>query len=66
MKEKKAGVLSPDLLAALGMPDQTNTPPPWLINMQVRKYLGSSYQTICVFICVRTCVRTLDVTGRHR
>jgi PSP len=35
MKEKKAGTLSPDLLAALGMPDQSNTPPPWLINMQV-------------------------------
>ena len=35
MKEKKAGSLSPDLLAALGMPDQSNTPPPWLINMQV-------------------------------
>ena len=35
MKEKKAGVLSFDLLAALGMSDQTSTPPPWLINMQV-------------------------------
>eukprot|EP01033_Poteriospumella_lacustris_P015476 gene15476-11068_t len=32
MKEKKPGVLSPELLAALGMQD--GAPPPWLINMQ--------------------------------
>lgn len=35
MKEKKPGHLSVDLLAALGMPDNTSAPPPWLINMQV-------------------------------
>lgn len=32
LKEKKAGVLSAELRAALGMAD--GTPPPWLVNMQ--------------------------------
>lgn len=32
MKEKKPGILSPELSAALGMQD--GAPPPWLINMQ--------------------------------
>jgi splicing factor 3B subunit 2 len=32
MKEKKPGILSSDLLTALGMQD--GVPPPWLINMQ--------------------------------
>jgi splicing factor 3B subunit 2 len=32
LKEKKPGVLSPELIAALGMQD--GAPPPWLINMQ--------------------------------
>ena len=34
MKHHKPGVLSGELVAALGMPDRTTAPPPWLINMQ--------------------------------
>ena len=34
MKQHKAGVLSSDLLAGLGMTDRSSAPPPWLINMQ--------------------------------
>ena len=34
MKESKPGVLSAELLNALGMTDRTSAPPPWLINMQ--------------------------------
>jgi splicing factor 3B subunit 2 len=34
MKEKKPGVLSGDLMIALGMQDRDTSPPPWLINMQ--------------------------------
>ena len=48
MKEKKAGVLSSDLLAALGMSDFTGTPPPWLINMQVISVLFHGFRRIFV------------------
>ena len=33
-KEKKPGVFSAELLAALGMQEDGSSPPPWLINMQ--------------------------------
>lgn len=34
MKHHKTGVLSAELLVALGMADRSSVPPPWLINMQ--------------------------------
>ena len=34
-KGRKPGPLSAELLEALGMEDNTSTPPPWLVNMQV-------------------------------
>ena len=45
LKEKKPGVLSAELKAALGIQENVVTPPPWLINMQ-RYGLPPSYPNL--------------------
>jgi hypothetical protein len=59
LEHLKAGVLSEELREALGMGD--NTPPPWLVNMQVCVRGGGGRELIAGFgLCQLACGWTVS------